>query len=167
MKYINPPAAPLARITWTGPAFFFWSTTKNRTARAAEELHISQPSLSGVIRELEEEFQVPLFRRLSKGLIPTEQGTVLLEKAALVLGQAQHLKERMQSLAGHKKGRCLAPASVNWVSTKSLIPLPHSIFPILGKYRNSTLATIFLRFTYVFCQRLASEEKFRLSPIIK
>lgn len=45
--------------------------------------------------------------------------------------------------------------------------LPHSIFPILGKYRNSTLATIFLRFTYVFCQRLASEEKFRLSPIIK
>ena len=64
----------------------------NNITRAAEELHISQPSLSGVIRELEEEFQVPLFHRLSKGLIPTEQGTVLLEEAALVLGQAQHLK---------------------------------------------------------------------------
>ena len=77
----------------------------NNITRAAEELHISQPSLSGVIRELEEEFQVPLFHRLSKGLIPTEQGTVLLEEAALVLGQAQHLKERMQSLAA--KGQAI------------------------------------------------------------
>lgn len=66
--------------------------------RAAEELHVSQPSLSSVIRELEEEFQVPLFHRLSKGLVPTEQGKVLLEEAELVLGQAEHLVARMQAL---------------------------------------------------------------------
>lgn len=66
--------------------------------RAAEELHVSQPSLSSVIRELEEEFQVPLFHRLSKGLVPTEQGKVLLEEAKLLLGQAEHLTARMQAL---------------------------------------------------------------------
>lgn len=66
--------------------------------RAAEELHVSQPSLSSVIRDLEEEFQVPLFHRLSKGLVPTEQGKVLLEEAKLLLGQAEHLTARMQAL---------------------------------------------------------------------
>ena len=32
-------------------------------SRAAEFLHISQPSVSGTIRDLESEFQINLFRR--------------------------------------------------------------------------------------------------------
>lgn len=82
----------------------------NNITRAAEELHVSQPSLSSVIRELEEEFQAPLFHRLSKGLVPTEQGQILLEEAQLVLGQVKHLTERMQAFgAGSQRIRLGTP----------------------------------------------------------
>ena len=50
----------------------------NNITRASNELHVSQPSLSNVIRDLEEEFGVTLFQRLSKGLSLTEEGKVLL-----------------------------------------------------------------------------------------
>lgn len=46
----------------------------NNLTRAAKELHISQPGLTHVIHELEQEFGLTLFLRQNKGLILTEQG---------------------------------------------------------------------------------------------
>ena len=74
----------------------------NNLTRAAGELHISQPSLSAVIKELETEFGVPLFYRQSKGLVPTSQGEVLLEETQLLLRQMEHLFSRMDSLRAEK-----------------------------------------------------------------
>lgn len=47
--------------------------------RAAEALHISQPSLSIMIRKLEEEVGVPLFDRVGRGIVLNSYGAVLLE----------------------------------------------------------------------------------------
>lgn len=70
----------------------------NNITRAAAELHISQPSLSGAIKELETEFGVPLFYRLNKGLALTEEGKVLLSETDKLLEQAEHLTASMNAL---------------------------------------------------------------------
>ena len=43
-------------------------------SKAANNLHISQPSLSTTIKNLETEFEQPLFKRTKHGVIPTEFG---------------------------------------------------------------------------------------------
>lgn len=55
--------------------------------KAAARLFIGQPNLSRAIRELEDEFGAPLFRRTSTGMIPTVQGEAFLEHAKIILNQ--------------------------------------------------------------------------------
>lgn len=74
----------------------------NNISRAAAELHVSQPGLSGAMRELEAEFGVPLFRRVSRGMELTGAGAALLEEAVKVLDQADRLRERMGQLGGER-----------------------------------------------------------------
>lgn len=68
--------------------------------KAANELHISQPSLSNAVKELEKEFGISLFRRLSRGITLTEEGRVFLEAASGLLAQAELFADRMHELGG-------------------------------------------------------------------
>lgn len=56
--------------------------------KAAARLFIGQPNLSRAIRELEDEFGAPLFRRTSTGMIPTVQGEAFLEHAKIILNKS-------------------------------------------------------------------------------
>jgi DNA-binding transcriptional LysR family regulator len=58
--------------------------------RAAERLHIAQPSLSQQIRRLEVQLGVPLLERNSRNVHLTAAGTALLEEGRKTLSQAQH-----------------------------------------------------------------------------
>ena len=49
-------------------------------SRAAEALHLSQPSVSGAIKDLEEEYGVQLIRRQKTGFSLTPDGEELLKK---------------------------------------------------------------------------------------
>ena len=42
--------------------------------RAAEAEHVSQPSVSQVVRELEAELRTPLFHRIGRGVVLTPGG---------------------------------------------------------------------------------------------
>lgn len=55
--------------------------------RAAEALHISQPSLSIMIRKLEEEIGVPLFDRVGRGIVLNSYGDVLLEHTTRMINE--------------------------------------------------------------------------------
>ena len=43
-------------------------------SRAAENLYMSQPRLSKAIRELEKSVGISIFKRSSKGVVPTTKG---------------------------------------------------------------------------------------------
>ena len=78
---------------------YFQSVCKyNNLTRAAEELHISQPGLSHVIHELEQEFGFALFLRRNKGLILTNKGKQFLEETNLLLQQVDSFVDRMKLL---------------------------------------------------------------------
>lgn len=61
---------------------------------AAQNLFISQPSLSSAIRDLEEELGIELFIRSSRGVLPTPEGQEFIGYAKQVLGQYQLIEDR-------------------------------------------------------------------------
>jgi DNA-binding transcriptional LysR family regulator len=73
-------------------------------ARAAEEMNISQPSLTRGIAALEHSLGVPLFDRTRKGAIPTPFGRVLLERGESMLRSDDDLRREIRLLAGLEVG---------------------------------------------------------------
>ena len=73
-------------------------------ARAAEALHMTQPSLSRSIAALEEAVGAKLFDRGHKGVEPTAFGRVLLERGEALLGGEAELRREIQLLAGLETG---------------------------------------------------------------
>ena len=67
-----------------------------KMSMAAEQLYITQPSVSQAIRELEDHYQVLLFERLSKKLYITEDGKKLYITAKQLVTQFESLEESMR-----------------------------------------------------------------------
>src|SRR5688572_5549245 len=59
--------------------------------RAAERCHVSQPSLSAQLAQLEDLLGVRLFERDRRGVLPTPAGKLVLERARRLLGEADDL----------------------------------------------------------------------------
>ncbi|KGR90996.1 LysR family transcriptional regulator [Ureibacillus massiliensis 4400831 = CIP 108448 = CCUG 49529] len=63
-------------------------------SKAAQNLFISQPSLSNALKELEKEIGITIFSRTNKGIIITQEGTEFLGYARQVVEQAELLENR-------------------------------------------------------------------------
>jgi len=77
----------------------------NGVAHAAKALHISQPSVSGVVQDLQNELGVKLFERLGNRRHLTEAGKRLLKRAESSLATIEGIREEIDELRGLKKGR--------------------------------------------------------------
>ena len=68
--------------------------------RAARMVHISEPALSKSIRRLEQELDVRLLDRGSRGMTPTVFGQALIAHARVVLGEIESCRREMLELKG-------------------------------------------------------------------
>ena len=66
--------------------------------KAAEELHIAQPSISNSIKQLEEELGFELFDRSRRQLQHTHKGEIFLEKAKSILSHMDDVVSEMKDL---------------------------------------------------------------------
>ncbi|MEN8651839.1 LysR family transcriptional regulator [Streptomyces sp. 21So2-11] len=73
--------------------------------RAAEEVHVAQPSLSQQIRSLEKELGADLFTRARGNIALTEAGEALLPLARRILADADTARHEVQELAQLRRGR--------------------------------------------------------------
>ncbi|MER5437370.1 LysR substrate-binding domain-containing protein [Streptomyces sp. NPDC002790] len=73
--------------------------------RAAELVHVAQPSLSQQIRTLERELGVDLFLRARGNISLTDAGEALLPLARRILADADTARHEVQELAQLKRGR--------------------------------------------------------------
>ncbi|MGA4845217.1 LysR family transcriptional regulator [Streptomyces sp. G5(2025)] len=73
--------------------------------RAAEEVHVSQPSLSQQIRALEKELGAELFSRARGNIALTDAGEALLPLARRILADADTARIEVQELAQLRRGR--------------------------------------------------------------
>ena len=83
--------------------------------RAAEELHLSQPSLTQAIHTLEKELGVPLFQKRGRGIVLTEFGEYLKQKLDILLPEFDRLpkeiEQRKQAMNKTVKLNILAASS--------------------------------------------------------
>lgn len=94
--------------------------------RAARELHISQPSITAAIHELERELAVNLFYRRNNKLQLTKEGTFVLERVNGILRSVECLERDLKDYTGQKKMiRLGVPLQVG----SFLLPL------LFGKYK--------------------------------
>lgn len=72
--------------------------------KAANELYISQPSLSHFIAKIEEELGTPLFNRTTTPISLTLAGEKYVETARMILALNDRLKQEVSDIANEKKG---------------------------------------------------------------
>lgn len=63
--------------------------------RAAEELHVTQAAVSHQVKLLESQLKVPLFKRLPRGLMLTQEGELLLPVLKSSFDQMSHTLDRL------------------------------------------------------------------------
>ncbi|GBD31049.1 HTH-type transcriptional activator CmpR [bacterium HR32] len=96
-------------------------------SRAAEELRITQPSVSIQVRELERALGVELFEQIGKRIFLTEAGRVLEEYAVRVLSLLDEAERAIRDL----KGQAAGPLRVGANNTPGTYLLP----PVLRTLR--------------------------------
>ncbi|MEU5048156.1 LysR family transcriptional regulator [Streptomyces sp. NPDC021096] len=72
---------------------------------AAERLHLTQPTLSRQLRDLERRLGTPLFRREGRRMTPTAAGEALLARARVMLAEARAAQEDVRLAAQGLRGR--------------------------------------------------------------
>ena len=104
--------------------------------RAADSCHVSQPTLSGQIRKLEDELGVMLLERTSRKVLFTQAGLLLVDQARTVLREVKVLKE----MASQQGEAMSGPLHIGLIPTvgpyllPQIIPLLHQTFPKLEMY---------------------------------
>ncbi|MEB3754133.1 LysR family transcriptional regulator [Acinetobacter sp. MD2(2019)] len=88
---------------------------------AAAQLRISQSAVSHAIKALEDELGVTLLNRQAGGVVLTDIGTCLIQRARMILGLAETMKQEAADARGMKLGT-LSIGSFGATSSIKLIP---------------------------------------------
>lgn len=80
-------------------------------SRAAEAIHLSQPTVSAHIKDLEAHFGCPLIDRLAKEAAPTRAGRLLYGYARRMLGLRDEAESAMSQYQGKTRGRLVVGGS--------------------------------------------------------
>ncbi|MBA4066599.1 MAG: transcriptional activator NhaR [Isosphaera sp.] len=73
---------------------YFWvAAREGSVTRACEVLHLSQPTVSGQIRELEKAIKAPLFAKSGRGLVLTETGQAVFRYADDIFALGRELMD--------------------------------------------------------------------------
>lgn len=98
-------------------------------ARAAEECHVSQPSLSAQIQKVEEELNVILFDRSKKPVLTTERGELIVEQAKVIV----HEHKKLYSITS-PEGALMGEFHLGVIPTLSAYIIPLFIETFSRKY---------------------------------
>lgn len=102
--------------------YFLLVAREENITKAANLLHLTQPTLSRQLMQLEEELGVQLFRRSKHHIILTEEGMLLRQRAEEIVALADKTKDDLQHREGQLAG-VVAVGSGEWKSSRFLAQL--------------------------------------------
>lgn len=109
----------------------FLAVARERSfSRAARKIHLSQPTLSEHIQELERELGTRLFLRGVRQVALTEAGRIFEPRAARVIAAADDARHSVLELDGLARGSLLIGAG----TTPGVYVLPHVIAAFQARY---------------------------------
>lgn len=85
--------------------YFVSAARRGTFTRAAQENHVSQPSLSQAVANLEREVGARLFARQGRSVALTDAGEALLPHAERMLAEAEAARRAVQEVLGLERGR--------------------------------------------------------------
>lgn len=100
-------------------------------SRAAGVLHVAQPALSLHIRNMEDYLGTALLLRTSRGVAPTEAGSILLGHARVILNQLADAEEDIRGNLSDPSGevRLGLPGTIARILAVPLITATHRRYP--------------------------------------
>jgi len=104
-------------------------------SRAGERIHLSQPTLSQHMKELEDELGVPLFIRHTRSVSLTEAGRVFEDYATRVVATLAAGKQAIAEIDGLQRGSLIVGAS----TTPGTYVLPARIAKFRAQYPGITV----------------------------
>jgi DNA-binding transcriptional LysR family regulator len=94
----------LRRVTFRQLQIFAAAAHHQSLARAAEELHLSQPAVSMQIKQLEDTVSLALFERVGRNSTLTSAGKELLQHAESVLSSLKDAEDSLAAIRAVRKG---------------------------------------------------------------
>lgn len=98
-------------------------------SKAGEAVHLSQPTVSSHIKDLEAHFSTQLIDRLSREVFPTKAGELLYEYAYRLLALRDKAESAMAEFAGRMKGHVCVGGST--------IPAGYLLPRVIGLFSNA------------------------------
>lgn len=98
-------------------------------SKAGEAVHLSQPTVSSHIKDLEEHFGTRLIDRMSRQVFPTKAGELLYDYARRLLALRDKAESAMAEFSGEMKGRIAIGGST--------IPAGYLLPKVVGLFSNT------------------------------
>ncbi|MFA6022334.1 MAG: LysR substrate-binding domain-containing protein [Rhodospirillales bacterium] len=111
--------------------YFLSICEQGSLSRAATVLRVAQPALSLHLKRLEAEFGCPLLHRTSRGVVPTEAGTRLAQRAQTLQTMMNDLIDDVRGIEAAPAGPAVIgiPTSLGTILTVPLVKLIREHYP--------------------------------------
>ncbi|ASS68277.1 MULTISPECIES: LysR family transcriptional regulator [unclassified Paenibacillus] len=156
--------------------YFMEVARQGSFTKAAQRLHMTQPSLSKMVRLLEEELDVTLFDRSSKQIELTDAGESILRSAREVMASLERMASELDDVVQAKRGRLRLgiPPMIGGRLFPSILESFHSRYPQIrlelaehgGKVIEAAVDSGELDAGLVILP-VVSEDKFHMLPCIE
>lgn len=107
-------------------------------SRAAEKLHIAQPSLSQQLSKLEKELGVLLFHRNTNSVEMTHAGAVFVDKAQKIVDMVGEIRQEMDDISQLRKGKLI----IGSMPITGAHMLPHVLPVFQDRYPDIEIALV-------------------------
>lgn len=101
---------------------------------AAEQLHVSQPTISQSLHSLESELGTKLFNRSKRGTFPTETGKMIIKKAETIVNALEEIKE-----VARNSNQLIDNLSLATIPTLGMSILPKALAKYKKKFPGVTI----------------------------